>query len=96
MWDRESAYFRKVTAPVRKNWFSSTGASTYEVMTAPGITRFVGLDQLAEAVGYGPEHSRKDWHECQMVAERLFREGRSDEWVHYSSSCVVPGERLRS
>jgi hypothetical protein len=95
LWDRESTYFRKVTAPVRKGWFSSVGATTYEVMTAPGVTRVVGPDQLAEAVGYGPQNSRKDWHECQMVADRLFREGHKDDWVHYSSSYVVPDEALR-
>jgi hypothetical protein len=95
MWDRDSAYFRKVTASVRKGWFSSTGSTTYEVMTAPGVTRIVGVDQLAEAVGYGASHSRKDWHECQMVADRLYREGRKDDWVHYSSSYIVPDESLR-
>jgi hypothetical protein len=95
LWDRESTYFRLVEAPIRKGWFSRKGTFTYEVMTAPGVTRFVGLDQLGEAVGYGPQHSRKDWQECQMVADRLFREGRKDDWVHYPSSYVVPDETLR-
>jgi hypothetical protein len=95
LWDRESTYFRMVTAPVRKGWFSSAGSTTYEVMTAPGVTSIVGPDQLAEAVGYGPQNSRKDWHECQMVAARLFREGRKGDWVHYSSAYVVSDEALR-
>lgn len=95
MFANGSMYFRKVTTPVRKGWFSSTGSTTYEVMTAPGVTRIVGRDQLGEAVGYGPEHSSKDWHECQMVADRLFKEGRKDDWVHYSSSYIVPDESLR-
>lgn len=95
LWGRESTYFRVVTAPVRKGWFSRKGTFTYEVMTAPGVTRFVGPDQLGEAVGHGAQHSRKDWQECQMVADRLFREGHKDDWVRYSSSYVVPDGTLR-
>ncbi|WP_346959222.1 hypothetical protein [uncultured Arthrobacter sp.] len=95
MFANEGTYFRLIEIPVRKSWLSLKGTITYEVATAPGVTRLVTLDQLGQAVGYGPQDSRKDWQECQMVADRLFREGRRDDWVHYSSSYVVPDETLR-
>ena len=95
MFGNGGTYFRLIETPVRKRWFSLKGTFTYEVATAPGVTRLVTLDQLGQAVGYGPQDSRKDWQECQMVADRLFREGRRDDWVHYSSSFVVPDETLR-
>jgi len=90
-----STYFRLVEAPVRTGWFSRKGTYTYEVATGPGATRRVTRNELGDAVGYGPGRSRKDWQECQMIADRLFREGRQDHWVHYSSSWVVPNEALR-
>lgn len=95
MWEGESTYFRLVEVPVRKGWFSRTGSTTYEVMTAPHFTTLVTLDKLAEAVDYNPMRSRKDFQECKMIADRLFREGRTDDWVHYSSSYVVPDKALR-
>lgn len=90
-----STYFRLVEVPVRRGWFSRTGTYTYEVATGPGATCLVTRDQLGDAVGYGPGRSRKDWQECQMTADRLFREARKEDWVHYSSSWVVPDEVLR-
>lgn len=95
MFANGSTYFRLIETPVRKGLFSRKGTFTYEVATAPGETRLVTLDQLGQAVGYGPQDSRKDWQECQMVADRLFREGRRHDWVHYSSSYFVPDETLR-
>ena len=95
MFANGGTYFRLIETPVRNRWFSIKGTFTYEVATAPGVTRLVTLDQLGQAVGYGPQNSRKDWQECRMVADRLFREGRRDHWVHYSSSYVVPDEALR-
>lgn len=88
------AYFRRVEAPGRKGLFMR-GRAMFEVMTAPGVTRLVTAGALGEALGYGPQRSRKDFQECQSVADRLFREGRRDAWVHYSSAQVVPGESLR-
>lgn len=87
-------YFRQVEAPVRKGLFMR-GRAMFEVMTAPGVTRLVDLGELGEALGYGPQCSRRDLHECQFTADRLFRVGRSDAWVHYSSAQVIPGESLR-
>lgn len=95
MFANGGTYFRLIETPVRKMWFSLEGTFTYEVATAPGVTRLVTLDQLGQAVGYGPQDSPKDWQECRMVADRLFREGRTDDWVHYSSSYVVPDDALR-
>lgn len=95
MFANASTYFRLIEVPVRKGWFSRKGTFTYQVATKPGATRLVTLDQLGEAMGYGPQDSQKDWRECQIVADRLFREGRTDDWVHYSSSYVVPDEKLR-
>jgi hypothetical protein len=88
------AYFRQVEAPVRKG-LRMRGNAMYEVMAEPGATRFVALSQLGEAVGYGPHNSRKDFQECKAAAHRLFMEGRSDDWVHYSSAQVVPGDSLQ-
>ncbi len=95
MFTRGGTYFRLIGTPVRNRWFSLKGTFTYEVATAPGVTRLVTLDQLGQAVGYGPQDSRKDWQECRMVADRLFKEGRGDHWVHYSSSYVVADDALR-
>ncbi len=95
MFANGSTYFRLIENPVRKGWFSFKGTFTYEVATAPGVTRLVTLDQLGDAVGYGPQSFRKDWQECKLVADRLFREGRRDDWVQYSSSYVFPDETLR-
>lgn len=86
--------FRQVQAPVRKGLFMR-GRAMFEVMTAPGVTRLVTAGELPEAVGYGPQRSRRDFQECQAAADRLFRERQSEEWVHYSSAQVVPGELLR-
>ncbi|MBT2550977.1 hypothetical protein [Arthrobacter sp. ISL-65] len=87
-------YFRQVEAPVRKGLFMR-GRAMFEVMTAPGVTRLVTGGELGKALGYGPQRSRRDLQECQAAADRLFRAGRSDDWVHYSSAQVVSGESLR-
>lgn len=94
MFGNEDAYFRQIEAPVRKGLFMR-GCFMFEVMTAPGVTRLVTLGELGETLGYGPQRSRKDFQECQFTAARLFREGRSDAWVHYSSAQVVLNESLR-
>lgn len=87
-------YFRQIEAPVRKGLFMS-GRTMYEVMTAPGVTRLVTAGELGQALGYGPQRSRKDFQECQATAARLLREGQVNAWVHYSSAQVVPDESLR-
>ena len=66
------------------------GHAMFEVMTAPGMTRLATLGELGEALGYGHQGSRRDLPECQAGADRLFRAGRSDDWVPYSSAQVVP------
>lgn len=88
-------YVRQIEAPVG-TWPFIRGRTTYEVMTAPGVTTIVDANILGGAVGYDPRGSRRDMQECQMAARRLFMEGRGDEWVHYSSAQVVPGEMLRN
>lgn len=95
MFAHDYKYFRQVEAPLRKGLFSR-GRAMYEVMTAPGVTRLVTLNDLGEAVGYSSQNSNKDFQECKMAAHRLYKEGRIDHWVHYSSAQVIPGESLRN
>jgi hypothetical protein len=87
-------YLRLVEVPTGK-WAFRRGHTMYEVMTAPGLTRLVDSTLLGGAVGYDPSGTRRDMQECQMTARRLFDEGRTDDWVHFSSSQVIPGETLR-
>ncbi|MBP1137854.1 hypothetical protein JOE31_004086 [Arthrobacter sp. PvP023] len=87
-------YLRLVETPAGK-WPFRRGRAMYEVMTAPGVTRLVDQNTLGGAVGYDPRGSRRDMQECQMTARRLFDEGRTDDWVHFSSAQVIPGETLR-
>lgn len=88
------AYLRLVEVPTGK-WPFRRGRTMYEVMTTPGLTRLVDQNTLGGAVGYDPRGSRRDMQECQMTARRLFEEGRTDDWVHFSSAQVIPGETLR-
>ncbi|WP_152642597.1 hypothetical protein [Pseudarthrobacter chlorophenolicus] len=88
------SYLRLVEVPTGK-WPFRRGRTMYEVMTAPGVTRLVDQDTLGGAVGYDPRGSRRDMQECQMTARRLFDEGRTDDWVHFSSAQVIPGETSR-
>lgn len=87
-------YLRLVEVPTGK-WPSRRGRTVYEVMTAPGLIRLVDQKTLGGAVGYDPRGSRRDMQECQMAARRLFDEGRTDDWVHFSRAQVIPGETLR-
>lgn len=66
----------------------------YEVMTAPGASRVVPAQQLPEAIGLDPHSPWNDLREYQRTADRLFREGRNEDWVGYSTAIVVPGEAL--
>ena len=95
MFSNGYTYFRQVEAPVRKGLFVR-GKTMYEVMTAPGVTHLVEAKLLGGSVGYDPRGSRRDMQECQQAAHRLFLEGRSDDWVHYSSAQVIPGESLQN
>lgn len=88
-------YVRQIEAPVGR-WPFRTGHSIYEVMTEPGVTTTVDRELLGGVVGYDPRGSRKDMEECMMKVHQLFQEGRSDEWVHFSSSQVLQGETLRN
>jgi hypothetical protein len=87
-------YVRLVEVPTGQ-WPFRRGHTMYEVMTAPGVTRLVDSTLLGGAVGYDPRGTRRDLQECQMTARRLFDEGRTDDWVHFSSAQVIPGETLR-
>lgn len=87
-------YLRLVEVPTGK-WPFRRGRTMYEVMTALGVTRLVDSTLLGGAVGCDPRGSRRDMQECQMTARRLFDEGRTDDWVHFSSAQVIPGETLR-
>lgn len=95
MFSNGQKYFRQVAAPVRTGLITR-GSTLYEVMSGAGVTRVVTFSQLGEAVGYGPQNSRKDFQECQSAAHRLFAAGRRDEWVHYSSSFVYPSKYFQS
>lgn len=88
------AYFRQVEAPARTGLFSR-GRTTYEVMTGPGVKQLVSSKELPEAVEFGPGRSRRDLQECVRMAELLYKEGGSDQWVHYSSAQVVPDDLLQ-
>lgn len=68
----------------------------YEVMTRPGVSRVVTAQQLAEVVGLDPRGPWTDLQESQRTADRLFREGRDEEWVEYSTAIVVSGESLEN
>lgn len=94
MFARGYTYLRLVETPTGR-WPFRRGRTMYEVMTAPGVTRLVEPKLLGGAVGYDPRGSRRDMQECQMAAHRLFEEGRTDDWVHFSSAGVVPGDTLR-
>ena len=52
----------------------------------------------SEAMGrgyrLGPHGPWNDLQECQRTADRLFGEGRNEDWVEYSTAVVVPGEVL--
>ncbi|PNI08360.1 hypothetical protein CXX84_10520 [Arthrobacter sp. AFG7.2] len=84
-------YVRLVEVVPTGKWPFRRGRTMYEVMTAPGVTRLVDSTLLGGAVGYDPRGSRRDMQECQMTARRMFDEGRTDDWVHFSSSQVIPG-----
>jgi hypothetical protein len=88
-----NSYLRLVGVPVRKGLFVR-GDHIYEVMTTPGSSRVVPAQQLAEAIGLDPHGPWNDLQECQRTADRLFREGRNEDWVEYSTAVVVPGEAL--
>jgi hypothetical protein len=49
---------------------------------------------LAETIGLDPDGPWNDLQECQRTADRLFGEGRNEDWVEYSTAVVVPGEVL--
>jgi hypothetical protein len=87
-------YLRLVETPTGR-WPFRRGHTMYEVMTAPGVTRLVNPNSLGGAIGYDPRGLRRDMQECQTTARRLFDEGRTDDWVHFSSAQVIPGETLR-
>ena len=94
MFSHEYTYLRLVEVPTGK-WPFRRGHPIYQVMTAPGVTSLVDSTLLGGAVGYDPRGPRRDMQECQMTARRPFNAGRTDEWVHFSSSQVIPGETLR-
>lgn len=88
-------YVRKIQVPVQKWWFTRM-VTMYEVMTAPGVIEVVEPKYLGRPTRYDPNGSRRDMQECQMQAHKLYSEGRSDDWVHFSSSQIVSGELLRN
>lgn len=93
MFIQGNSYLRLVAVPVRKGLFVR-GDHMYEVMTNPRKSRVVQAKQLAEVIGLDPRGPWNDLQECQRTADRLFREGRNEDWVEYSSGIVVPGASL--
>jgi hypothetical protein len=93
MFIKGNSYLRLVGVPVRKGMFV-WGDHMYEVMTSPGASRVVPAQQLAETIGLDPHGPWNDLQECQRTADRLFGEGRNEDWVEYSTAVVVPGEVL--
>jgi hypothetical protein len=95
MFLKGESYVRLVSVPKRLGPFVR-GSLFYEVMTEPGVTRFVPLKYLGGVVGYDPRGSRRDMEECLTSADRLFKEGRRGEWVEFSTGLIVSGESLKS
>jgi hypothetical protein len=95
MFLKGESYVRLVSVPKRLGPFVR-GSLFYEVMTEPGVTRFVPLKYLGGVVGYDPRGSRRDMEECLTSADRLFKEVRRGEWVEFSTGLIVSGESLKS
>ena len=94
MFIKGNAYLPLIAVPVRKGLFVR-GDHVYEVMTNPRNSHVVPAKQLAEAIGLDPRGPWNDLQECQRAADRLFREGRYEDWAEYSTAIVVPGASLR-
>jgi hypothetical protein len=95
MFSEGNIYLRQIAARTRRGLLVR-GVAMYEVLTGPGVTRFVTRKYLGGAVGYDPRGSRRDMQEAQATARRLFDEGRRGEWVHYPTAGIVAGESLRT
>ncbi|MBP3042942.1 hypothetical protein KKR91_07985 [Arthrobacter jiangjiafuii] len=93
MFIKNNSYLRLVRVPERHGIFVR-GDNVYEVMTSPGVVKTVPAKQLGEALGLAPREPRNDLQECRRTAQRLFREGKHEDWVEYSTAIVVPGESL--
>jgi hypothetical protein len=95
MFSEGNIYLRQIAG--MKRWgLLVRGVAMYEVMTGPGVTRFVTPKYLGGAVGHDPRGSRRDMQEAQATTRCRFDEGRRGEWVHYSTAGIVAGESLRT
>lgn len=93
MFIKGNAYLRVVRVP--KRWgLLVWGNNVYNVMTSPGVVKTVPAKRLDEALGLDPGAAQNDVQECRRTAQRLFREGRHEDWVEYSTTIVVPGDSL--
>lgn len=93
MFIRGNAYLR--VAGVPKRWGPLVwGNNVYDVMTSPGVIKTVPAKRLDEALGLDPGAAQNDVQHCRQTAQRLYREGRHEDWVEYSTTIVVPGDSL--
>lgn len=94
MFIKGRSYVRLVSVPIRWGPFTF-GTSIYEVMTEPGVTRFVALKYLGGVVRYDPRGDQRDMEKCLMVTDQLLKEDRTGDWVEFSTGIVVRGESLK-
>ena len=66
----------------------------YEVMTSPGVVETVPAKRLDKALGLDPKGAQNDLQECQRIADRLYKEGKHEDWVEYSTGFVIPSSEL--
>ena len=93
MFIKGNAYLRLVRVPKRRGllvW----GNHVYDVMTSPGVVTTVPAKRLNDALGLDPSGPQNDVQHCRRTATRLYREGRHQDWVEYSTTIVVPGDSL--
>lgn len=93
MFVRGKKYVRQVRVPERRGllvW----GDYVYEVMTSPGLVETVPAKRLDKALGLDPKGAQNDLQECQRIADRLYKEGKHDDWVEYSTGFVIPSSEL--
>ncbi len=93
MFVRGKKYVRQVRVPERRGllvW----GDYVYEVMTSPGVVETVSAKRLDKALGLDPKGAQNDQQECQRIADRLYKEGKHEDWVEYSTGFVIPSSEL--
>lgn len=89
MTDRAQAVSFRLVKPGERRGIFRVDSPLYEVSAGSQVVRAVSSDQLRTALGMKPNASMRDLHECEMVASRLYSQGRFDEWVDYPTGQVL-------